>query len=147
MMTRFEFGDAVRVVRPLRNDGTVAGLKRGELLVRRGSIGYVREWGTFLQDQLIYQVHFLEMDRIVGCRAQELIAADAPWYRGEFQYGDLVICLPALAVNGLPVVSAGQQGQVQATDQGERGEYYTVVFGERWFQVPSSALELCEETS
>lgn len=147
MMARFEFGDAVRVVRPLRNDGTVAGLKRGELLVRRGSIGYVREWGTFLQDQLIYQVHFLDSDKIIGCRAQELIAADAPWHRGEFQYGDRVICMQALAVNGEPVVHLGQQGLIQATDQGERGECYTVMFGERWFQVPSSALELCEEAN
>lgn len=146
MMTRFEFDDALRVVRPLRNYSTVAGLKRGELLVRRGSIGYVREWGTFLQDQLIYQVHFLEVDRIVGCRAQELIAADAPWHRGEFQYGDWVISLHALAVNGQPVVR-GQQGQIQETDQGERGECYNVVFGESRFQVPSCALELCEETS
>ncbi|WP_409159692.1 nitrogen fixation protein NifZ [Pectobacterium sp. B2J-2] len=145
MMTRFEFGDAVRVVRPLRNDGTVAGLKRGELLVRRGSIGYVREWGTFLQDQLIYQVHFLDTDRIIGCRAQELIAAEAPWHRGEFQYGDRVVCIKALTINGELVVYPGQQGQIQATDQGERGECYTVMFDERWFQVSFSALELCEE--
>jgi len=50
------------------------------LLVRRGSIGFVRHIGVFLQDQLIYTVHFLEAgNRIVGCRGNELIAADAPW--------------------------------------------------------------------
>lgn len=45
MTPTFECGDAVRVVRALRNDGTFAGRARGELLVRRGSVGYVREWG------------------------------------------------------------------------------------------------------
>ena len=51
MRPRFTFSEAVRVVRAIRNDGTYAGLPSGALLVRRGSIGYVRDWGVFLQDQ------------------------------------------------------------------------------------------------
>jgi CHAD domain-containing protein len=43
-----------------------------------GSIGFVRDWGVFLQDQIIYQIHFPESDRMVGCREQELIAAISP---------------------------------------------------------------------
>ncbi|VTO24745.1 nifZ protein [Klebsiella variicola] len=68
MRPRFTFSEAVRVVRAIRNDGTYAGLPSGALLVRRGSIGYVRDWGVFLQDQIIYQIHFPDCDRVVGCR-------------------------------------------------------------------------------
>ncbi|ASY77785.1 nitrogen fixation protein NifZ [Pectobacterium polaris] len=145
MIPRFAFGDAVRVVRSLRNDGTMAGMKRGELLVRRGTVGYVREWGVFLQDQLIYQVHFLDDDRVVGCREQELIAEAVPWHAGTFQYGDGVHSRQVLSINGEQVVDVGQRGQIFATGQGDRGDCYTVMFGERWFQVPASALELAEE--
>ena len=76
---RFACDDAVRVIRNIRNDGTYPGQPTGALLVRRGSIGYVRHIGVFLQDQIIYTVHFLEAgNRIVGCRETELIRADAP---------------------------------------------------------------------
>ncbi|MEI7075286.1 nitrogen fixation protein NifZ [Pectobacterium versatile] len=145
MIPRFAFGDAVRVVRSLRNDGTMAGMKRGELLVRRGTVGYVREWGVFLQDQLIYQVHFLDDDRVVGCREQELIDEAVPWHAGTFQYGDGVYSRQTLSINGEQVVEVGQRGQIFATGQGVQGDCYTVMFGERWFQVPASTLELAEE--
>jgi hypothetical protein len=78
----FTFGDEVRVTRAIRNDGTMPGYTRGQLLVRRGSTGFVREWGVFLQDQIIYQIHFLDGDIVVGCRAQELIPAGQPWMPG-----------------------------------------------------------------
>ncbi|WP_107760539.1 nitrogen fixation protein NifZ [Dickeya sp. Secpp 1600] len=144
MTPRFECGDAVRVVRALRNDGTFAGRARGELLVRRGSVGYVREWGVFLQDQIVYQVHFLDRDRVVGCRESELIDADQPWLAGDFQYGDRVCSMQPLAINGDIVVTMGQQGEVLATAQGERGDSCIVLFGERQFQVPISALHSLE---
>ncbi len=74
---RFASDDEVRVIRNIRNDGTYPGQPTGALLVRRGSVGYVRHVGVFLQDQLIYTVHFLEADnRIVGCREVELIRAE-----------------------------------------------------------------------
>ena len=47
MNPRWDFGDAVRVIRNVRNDGTFPGLNPGELLVRRGSIGHVRNVGTY----------------------------------------------------------------------------------------------------
>lgn len=145
MRPRFGFGEAVRVVRPLRNDGTVAGKKRGELLIRRGTVGYVREWGLFLQDHVIYQVHFLLNDCVVGCREQELIAADAPWNAGDLHYGDGVCSTRTLAINGEPVVSVGERGQIQGTRQGTSGDEYTVQFGARWFQVPADALARIED--
>ncbi|KAA8996875.1 nitrogen fixation protein NifZ [Affinibrenneria salicis] len=136
----FDFGQQVRVVRALRNDGTFAGKARGALLVRRGSLGYVREWGVFLQDQIIYQVHFLDQDLIVGCREPELIAGSALWNADGFQAGDRVCCAHPLAVNGRIVLAAGDRGSVIAGGQGERGDGYTVLFGARMFQVPPSAL-------
>ncbi len=54
MRPTFIFSEAVRVVRAIRNDGTYAGLPSGALLVRRGSIGYVRDWGI-LAGPVIYQ--------------------------------------------------------------------------------------------
>lgn len=145
MTPAFTFGDEVRVTRAIRNDGTMPGYTRGQLLVRRGSTGFVREWGVFLQDQIIYQIHFLDSDLVVGCRGQELIPASQPWNAGMLQFGDIVTTLQALSVNGAVVVGAGTIGQIEATDQGLDGNSYTVTFSERWFQVPASALRLAEE--
>ena len=50
---RYDYGESVRVIRNVRNDGTYPGLDVGAFLVRRGSIGYVVNVGTFLQDQVI----------------------------------------------------------------------------------------------
>lgn len=55
----FDYEDAVRVTRTIRDDGSFPGKSRGDVLIRKGAIGYVRDIGTFLQDQVIYQVHFL----------------------------------------------------------------------------------------
>ncbi len=66
----FDYGAAVRLVRTVHNDGSFPGKKRGDLLVRKGAIGHVRDIGSFLQDQVIYQVHFLELGYSVGCREQ-----------------------------------------------------------------------------
>lgn len=145
MTPRFFFGDGVRVVRAIRNDGTMPGRPRGDLLIRRGSVGYVREWGVFLQDQIVYQVHFLDNDLIVGCREQELIAQEVPWTAGTFQYGDDILSAQPLTIDGRVVVRAGDAGHIVATGQGASGECYTVCFGERWFQVPASALCLDED--
>lgn len=145
MRPKFTFSDEVRVVRAIRNDGTVAGYPPGALLARRGSTGFVRDWGVFLQDQIIYQIHFPDSDRVIGCREQELISIAHPWLAGNLQYGDTVTCLMALSVNGDVVVTAGQQGRIEATDQGELGDSYTVDFSGRWFMVPVQAIALAEE--
>ena len=145
MRPKFTFSEEVRVVRAIRNDGTVAGFAPGALLVRRGSTGFVRDWGVFLQDQIIYQIHFPETDRIIGCREQELIPITQPWLAGNLQYGDSVTCQMALAVNGEVVVAVGQRGRIEATDRGETGDSYTVDFSGRWFRVPARAITLIEE--
>ncbi|QJT80654.1 nitrogen fixation protein NifZ [Kosakonia sp. MUSA4] len=144
MRQKFDFGEEVRVTRAIRNDGTMRGFARGDLLVRRGSTGFVREWGTFLMDQIIYQVHFLDDDLVVGCREQELLPLSVPWHAGQFQYGDRVACRHPLSVNGEVVIAAGEHGRIEGTDQGESGESYTVTFSGRWFRVPASAMILLE---
>lgn len=47
----FDYEDAVRVTRTIRDDGSFPGKSRGDVLIRKGAIGYVRDIGTFLQDQ------------------------------------------------------------------------------------------------
>ena len=53
MDTRGDFGETVRLIGNVRNDGTYPGLETGAPLVRRGSIGFVVDIGTFLRDQII----------------------------------------------------------------------------------------------
>ncbi|EHD21380.1 MULTISPECIES: nitrogen fixation protein NifZ [Brenneria] len=141
MKPRFEFGEAVRVIRTVRNDGTFPAMARGEQLVRRGAVGYVREWGTFLQDNIIYQVHFLDNDRIVGCREHELIPAAAPWVDGAFQYGDWVSAAMILATDRHIRVQAGDVGQIMGVERDVRPMQFIVLFGGTLLQVPEHALE------
>lgn len=139
---RFARDDAVRVIRNIRNDGTYPGQATGALLIRRGSMGYVRHLGVFLQDQIIYTVHFLEAGhRIVGCRENELIPADAPWVPNRFERGDRVIARRALAVGGTVVVAIGAPGEIIAVIREPAPPSYHALFGTRVFQVPEDALD------
>jgi nitrogen fixation protein NifZ len=142
MPLHFELNDAVRVIRNVRNDGTYPGLATGNLLVRRGSIGYVVDRGIFLQDQVIYSVHFLDSDRIVGCRAEELISADAPWTPSRFETREKVNVIAALTVNGEVVVSAGTTGEILLVLRDTpTGVQYHVHFPGHVLQVPEALLE------
>jgi len=100
MLPKYEFGDEVRIVRNVRNDGTYPGMPTGHLLVRRGSTGFVMNVGTFLQDQLIYTVNFLELNRIVGCREEELIDINELWIPSKFESRERVRSRITLAVRG-----------------------------------------------
>lgn len=112
MNARWEYGDGVRLVRNVKNDGTYPGLPVGAPLVRRGTIGHVIDVGTFLQDQIIYSVHFLEEGRIVGCREEELIDIDDPWTPSRFEFRDKVLPSVALTLGGEAVIPAGSVGEV-----------------------------------
>ena len=85
MEQRFDFGEAVRLTRNVRNDGTFPGLDIGNLLIKRGSVGYVMNVGTFLQDQVIYTVNFLDQGRVVGCREEELHRRRRTWVESRFE--------------------------------------------------------------
>ena len=143
MRPEFEYGDQVRVLRNVRNDGTYPGLDTGTLLVRRGSVGYVRDVGTFLQDQIIYTVHFLDEDKLVGCREEELQRADAPWTPSRFEFRDKVAAALPLGVQGRVLVEKGEVGEILKVIRGAPGEVaYHVHFSRRnTIQVPESALE------
>ena len=140
MKPSYEFGTEVRVVRTIRNDGTFPGKRRGEQLVRRGSVGFVREFGVFLQDQMIYQVHFLDLDITVGCREQELVLASEPWVENEFEFGYFIHAACPLALRGEVAIDQGQSGQILAVVREPTHVNYEVLFGERLLLVPESAL-------
>lgn len=138
---RFDFGEPVRLTRNVRNDGTYPGMAIGNLLIRRGSIGNVIEMGTFLQDQVIYTVHFLDQGRMVGCRAEELIPADAPWNPSRFEFRDKVISTIRLAINGEVVVEPNAEGEILKVLRDTQPVLYHVRFPGRTLQVPESVLE------
>lgn len=140
MRPRFDYGDSVRVTRNVRNDGTYPGLVTGNLLVRRGSVGYVMNVGTFLQDQLIYTVNFLDQGRIVGCREEELIDIDEPWTPSRFETREKVRAALTLAVNGEVLVPAGTEGEVMRVVRGETEVQYHVHFPGHVLQVPERVL-------
>ena len=142
MQPCFDYGEAVRVIRNIRNDGTYPGMATGTLLVRRGSVGYVHHIGLFLQDQIIYAVHFIDDGkRLVGCREQELIPAAAPWVHSRFEVRDKVVARLALAINGTVLVAAGASGNVlRVLRDNPEAVVYHVCFGERILQVTEGAL-------
>lgn len=153
MRPRFDQGEAVRVVRNVRNDGTYPGMDTGALLVRRGSVGYVRDLGVFLQDQIIYSVHFIETGRLVGCREAELQPAADPWTPSRFESRDRVSARLTLAQQGRVLVAPGEVGEVLRVlrgvpkPDGSPGEVaYHVLFASRCtVEVPESALDAIPE--
>jgi nitrogen fixation protein NifZ len=138
---RFDFGEAVRVTRNVRNDGTYPGMEVGELLVRRGSVGNVVEKGTFLQDQVIFTVHFLDQGRMVGCRLEELLPAEAYWNPSRFEFRDKVLCSIDLGVQGNVIVTKGSEGEILKILRELSPIQYHVRFPGKTLQVPETALE------
>lgn len=69
---RFDYGQKVRSRRLVRNDGTFPGKDIGDVLVKKGEVGYVASIGTFLQQFYIYGVDFVDRGYCVGMRAKEL---------------------------------------------------------------------------
>ncbi len=74
----FDYGDKVMSKRTIRNDGTFPGKDIGDVLVKKGQVGYVTSIGTFLQQFYIYGVEFLETGYRVGMKRKEL-----DWYEPE----------------------------------------------------------------
>ncbi len=109
---KWQIEDSVRLIRNVRNDGTYPGLDPGAPLVRRGSIGYVVDVGSFLQDQIIYSVNFLDIDMIVGCREEELIGADEPWTPSRFEFREKVRIIVELPVGSDAVIAEGAVGEI-----------------------------------
>ena len=72
----FGYGDKVRSLRNIRNDGTFPGKDIGDILCKRGEEGYVVSIGTFLQQFYIYGVEFVSTGHRVGMKRKELELAD-----------------------------------------------------------------------
>ena len=150
MMPRWDYGDSVRVIRNVKNDGTFPGMAVGEPLVRRGSVGYVVNIGTFLQDQIIYSVNFIDQGRIVGCREEELIGEEEPWVPSRFEFREKVCTTLTLSVGGEPLVPKGSLGEVIKVLRNETDEViYHIHFDclrGRVLMIPERMLEAAPET-
>ncbi|MBD2413535.1 nitrogen fixation protein NifZ [Nostoc calcicola FACHB-389] len=68
----FEIGEKVRLRKLIKNDGTFPGKEVGQVLAKKGDVGYIASIGTYLQSSYIYAVHFLETGIVVGCKKKEL---------------------------------------------------------------------------
>jgi len=145
MLPAFEYGDEVRLIRNVRNDGTYPGKEVGELLIRRGAVGCVYDVGTYLQDQLIYKVHFLDEGKTVGCRQEELIPASDPWIPNRFEFRENVVSRVPISVGGEVLFPEGSEGSIAKVLRGDSGVLYHVHFGNgRIFQMPEAALVAAE---
>lgn len=138
---RFAFGQQVRVIRTIRNDGTFPGKARGEPLVRQGSLGYVKDVGTFLQDQIIYSVDFIDSNCLVGCREHEIQLASDPWIPTRFEFHQKVTPIRSLGRAGEVVAEPGMEGEIEKVLRDfPGGPVYHVRFAGRTLQVPESSL-------
>lgn len=142
---QWDYGESVRLIRNVRNDGTYPGLDPGAPLVRRGSVGFVVDVGSFLQDQIIYSVNFLEEGKIVGCREEELIGADDPWTPSLFEFREKVRATKALSVGGEVLIALGAKGEVMKVLRSAAGGVaYHVHFdclAGRVLEIPETILE------
>jgi len=138
---RFDFGEAVRITRNVRNDGTYPGKEIGDLLIRRGCIGNVVEVGTFLGDQIIYTVHFLDEGRMVGCRLEELISVDEAWNPSQFEFRDKVISKHDFVIGGELKVAIGTEGEIEKVLRETDPVVYHVRFPGITLQVPEALLD------
>ncbi|CAI8962540.1 nitrogen fixation protein NifZ [Methylocaldum szegediense] len=75
---KFKFGEKVRSKKMIRNDGTFVGREIGEVLVKKGEVGYIKSINTFLQQFYIYAVDFPERGYAVGMKGREIESLDNP---------------------------------------------------------------------
>lgn len=142
MRPKFEYGESVRVIRNVRNDGTFPGEVTGKLLIRSGSVGYVRDVGTYLQDQIIYSVDFIHSGLMVGCREQELQPESDPWIQTRFEFHDKVTPVIPLGIKGEVIAKPGDECEIEKVLRDfEGGPAYHVRYRGRTLQVPETALE------
>lgn len=76
---KFFLGQKVKLLEDIKNDGTYPYLGIGEVMIEKGSVGYIRTMGDFLQVIRVYEVHFLDAKSVVeviGCREHELEAME-----------------------------------------------------------------------
>lgn len=74
----FDYGEKVISRKNVRNDGTFAGAEIGDVLVKKGEVGYVKSIGSFLQQFYIYGIDFVDRGYVVGMKGRELTSLDNP---------------------------------------------------------------------
>lgn len=142
MRPQYDYGDEVRLTRNVRNDGTYPGLDVGVPLIRRGSVGNVQSVGTYLQEYIIYSVHFLEEDILVGCKEEELIPVDAEWVPSKYEFREKVKAALPMSSDGEVIVNENDTGEViKVLRDISEVVMYHVRFPGRTMQVPESALK------
>jgi len=72
----FRLGQRVRVLKPIKNDGSNPFAAPDAVLIKPGAEGYVKYIGDWLQVIRIYEVHFIEEGHTFGCREFELEAVE-----------------------------------------------------------------------
>ncbi len=99
-------------------------------------------WALSCRTQVIYSVHFIEEQRLVGCREEELIPADAPWTPSRFEFRDKVSSQISLAVRGEIIAPQGAEGEILKVirEADSKRVSYHVRFPGRTLLVPESAL-------
>lgn len=141
-MPKFQVSEQVRVLRTVRNDGTFPGKEIGDKLVLRGAVGYVKDVGTYLQDQTIYAVHFFDDQVMVGCREEELQLATDPWNPSRFEFRDKVTPRIPLAIAGEVIAEPGTEAEIlKVLRDAPGGVAYHVRIPGRTLQVPETALD------
>lgn len=142
MKPAYDYGSEVRLTRNVRNDGTYPGKEVGEMLIRRGSVGVVYDVGTYLQDQLIYRVNFLEAGMTVGCREEELILAEDEWIPNRFEFREKVVTKVTLQSEGQVIAAKGTVGEVQRVVREPGTMYYLIKFSgdDELYEIPELAL-------
>ena len=144
---KFSYGQAVRLITNIRQDSSLSDEKRGQLLIRRGNIGYIRHAGLYKQEQIIYQVHFLEQNRVIGCRETELIDANATWADNQFEYGDVAVLNVNLQMHGKHIAYVGDSVSVIAVNREDQQDItYRVQVAHYDIDVPARALQAIEQT-
>jgi len=72
---KFHTGQKVKLLEDIVNDGTYPHSKIGTLMMKKDSVGYIKDMGDFLQVIRVYEVHFfgtnMEVD-CIGCREHEI---------------------------------------------------------------------------
>ncbi|MDP1633542.1 MAG: hypothetical protein Q8L69_02525, partial [Gallionellaceae bacterium] len=89
-----------------------------------------------------YTVNFIDQDKIVGFREEELIGIDEPWVPSKFESREKVRSRVTLAVQGCVRATPGMEGEILKVLRDESGGVqYQVIFHDHVLQVPESALE------
>ena len=108
-MSRFHQGCEVRLLYDVVNDGTVYGVERGKIIQEAGSVGYIKQFGDLING-MVYDVHFLGSDQIIGCRDWELADGDVEWQPAVFENKELVVSSKKLAstMGNIPADTKGK---------------------------------------